>query len=336
MKFHFFSKGEKHIPSSRYRAYYLAEALIELGHEAVVTPVTDLSFGALPRYLNMFFSLPQSDVVYLQRPIYNKYFFVAFFIAWLFGRRFIFDFDDAVYKHTLFRTAFFTRYAALVTCGSEKIREWALKHNPKSFTLANSIPLSIYTMRANEPAGRPVIGWIGTKPHLVMTSAIPALHELVAHGRDFELKIIGTMGDRTIEKSLEGIPNVTIIDSLNWADPREAVREIQSFTIGIMPLGTDAWDQVRYFKALEYMACGVPTVASSATTVRSILEDSGAGLVASSTEEWVAHLLRLLDDPALRMRLGARGRAAIEQEYSNKAIAQKLVALVLEQYPGVK
>src|SRR3989344_972574 len=101
MKFHFFTKGDKSVPSSRYRAYYIAESLVKLGHDATVTPVSDYTHSAFFRYLRTLLGLSREDVLYLQRPVLNTHFVMAVIIARFFGRRFIFDFDDAVYEHSL-------------------------------------------------------------------------------------------------------------------------------------------------------------------------------------------------------------------------------------------
>jgi len=330
MKFYFFTKGDKNIPSSRYRAYYMAEVLNNLGHETVVTPATDNSVMGFLKYLSTLFKMESNDVLFLQRTIYNNYFIVALFVAHLFGRHFIFDIDDAVYEHSPFKTKLLTRYADFVTCGSEKIKEWTVKYNLSSHVLTNSIPLTIYTMREEEPKGIPTIGWIGTLPERFIKPAIPALEKLAERGVNFKLKIIGAMGNPEIKDLLKNVPNVTVIDSLNWADPTEAVREIKSFTIGIMPFTTSEWDQVKYFKALEYMACGVPTVATSGVAVRSIIEKYKCGFVVSDTEQWIEKLSLLLANQSLRSEMGRRGRSGIVDSYSVDLRVHELLALIMQ------
>ena len=330
MKFVFFTKGDKTVPSSRYRAYYVAEALIELGHEVTVIPTANYSLTASLHYLRTLLSLPAESVVYLQRPVLNRHFVLAAAAARLLGRHFIFDFDDAVYEHSLWQTRLLVSLADFVTCGSKRVQNWALKYNKKSFVLLNSIPLFVYAPRPIAKQEPPVIGWIGSLPHVFLKSAVPALKELARQKREFGVRIIGAMGNREVVELLDGVPNVTVVDSLNWADPTEAVKEISQFSIGIMPLSDSPWDQVKYFKALEYMACGVPVVASSGETVQEIIERSKAGLVASSTEEWVEHLSKLLDSPSLRDEMGRRGRATILAEYSLEVTTRRFLTLVDE------
>jgi glycosyltransferase involved in cell wall biosynthesis len=328
MKFHFFTKGDKKVPSSRYRAYYMAEALVDLGYEAIVTPADERSVRGLIRYMRLLYQVGLQDVLYLQRTVYNKYFIIPLLIARLSGRRFVMDIDDAVYEHSPRKTTWLVRQAEFVTCGSEKIQEWCLRHNKNSFVLTNSVPLSIYTMRPKEPSGVPVIGWIGSLPHVFLPPILAAIEEMGKKGIFFEFRIIGAMGDQKIRELVKDIPQVTIIDALNWEDPNEAVTEIKKFIIGVMPLTTASWDQMKYFKALEYMACGVPVVASPGQTVRALLKQAGCGLIASNTPEWVETLSLLLRDAELRIEEARKGRAAIEHYFSSEAAARSLLQYV--------
>lgn len=328
MKFYFFTKGDKNIPSSRYRAFYIAEVLNTSGYEAVVIPAIDHSIKGFFKYLKILLKIRSNDVIYLQRTIYNKYFLLALLIARISGRHFIFDIDDAVYEHSELKTRLLTKYADFVTCGSEKIKQWTDQYNKNSYILTNSIPLSVYTERLDEPDGIPVIGWIGTMPERFIIPAIPALEKLASCGINFNLKIIGAMGNPKIKNLLRNMPNVTVIDSLNWSDPSEAVTEIKTFTVGIMPLTSSEWDQVKYFKALEYMACNVPVVATAGSAVRKIIEEAGCGFVVSNTTEWVEKISLLINDKSLRVEMGTKGRLAIESSYSVNASVTELLSLV--------
>lgn len=330
MKLFFFTKGEKSVPSSRYRAYYIAEELNKLGYEATVIPVKDRSVVAFFKYLFFLWRIKSDDVLYLQRTIYNKFFLLAVLCARLFGRRFIFDIDDAVYEHSKLKTKLLTRYADFVTCGSEKIKKWTILHNKKCFVVENSIPLSVYTERKHEPNEPFVIGWIGTFPERLMKPVVPALEKLVANGVQFNFKVIGAMGNPEIKNLLKNIPNVTIIDSLDWSNPSEAVSEIKKFNIGIMPLTTSEWDQVRYFKVLEYMACGVPVVATSTVTISAIVEKAGCGFAVKDTDEWVKGISELISDKSLRKKMGDSGREYVVKTYSTTVRAKELLKLIAD------
>lgn len=326
MTFYFFTKGAKDVPSSRYRAYYIAEELDKLGHKTLVMPASKRYLKGFLTYLRILLKSKPEDVIYLQRTIYNKYFTIAIIVARLFGKRYIFDIDDAVYEHSRLKTKLFIKYADFVTCGSEQIRDWTLQHNERSYLLTNGIPIQIYTRRIEEPAGVPVIGWIGTFPEKYVQPIIPAFKKMIQEGKVFKIRIIGAMKNPEIRLLLNGMDNVEIIDSLDWSNPSEAVEEIKKFTIGIMPLTNSKWDQVKYFKVLEYMACGVPVVASPGKTAQAIIKEFNCGLVASNTEDWAEALTLLLEDADLRSEMGKAGRIATENSFTIKATAELLLS----------
>ena len=67
--------------------------------------------------------------------------------------------------------------------------------------------------------------------------------------------------------------------------------------IGVYPLADDEWSKGKCgFKAIEFMACGVPVVASAVGVNREIIEDGVNGFLAANPDQWVDKLLRLLSD----------------------------------------
>lgn len=331
MRFLFFSKGDKSEASSRYRAYYLAEALQELGHEASVALTTKRGIGATIHYLRALLSTRSEDIVVLQRTVYNKYFLVATLIAYVFGKRFIFDIDDAVYEHSPMKSTVLAHLARAVTCGSEHVLQWAQKHNHNTHLLLNGLPLSIYTMRESEPIEH-IIGWIGNGPahYENLEFFVPILASLIECGVAFRFKLVGALGDKRIYELFKKYPTipVTIVDSLNWSDPRQVVAEIHTFTVGVMPLTKTNWNQAKYFKALEYMACGIPVVASNTDTLKRIFSEGRRGTLACTHEEWLAALKKLIDNPILCAEEGVRARLYIEKKFSSNIMAKNIISIV--------
>src|SRR5258708_31393350 len=86
-----------------------------------------------------------------------------------------------------------------------------------------------------------------------------------------------------------------------------------------MPLPDDRWSRGKCgLKALQYMALGAPTICSPVGVNTEIIRDGDNGLLASTEDEWVDGLAHLLDDAALRDRMGRSGRSTVEQKYSAK------------------
>ena len=99
--------------------------------------------------------------------------------------------------------------------------------------------------------------------------------------------------------------------------------------MGIMPLPRTEWVRGKCaLKALQYMACGVPCVATPFGAVRDIIEDGVNGLFAETPEEWRDAIERLRDAP-YRRQLGAAARRTVEDRYSLTAAAPKLRDLLV-------
>lgn len=69
-------------------------------------------------------------------------------------------------------------------------------------------------------------------------------------------------------------------------------------------------------KAIQYMALGIPTVATAIGTNFRVIEDGVSGFLVRSEQEWEARLGELICDTALRARLGRNARSRVEKLYS--------------------
>ena len=80
---------------------------------------------------------------------------------------------------------------------------------------------------------------------------------------------------------------------------------------------------------LEAASCGRPLVAADAPGSCEIARDGESGLLVPPRDPaaLAAAILRLAEDPALRARLGAGGRALAEREFSEERIAAETLAL---------
>ena len=87
-----------------------------------------------------------------------------------------------------------------------------------------------------------------------------------------------------------------------------------------MPLADDEWSQHKCaLKIVQYMAIGIPAVASPVGANQEIIREWNNGVLADSPEQWVSSLTSLIDDEPMRRRLGLAGRQTVEQQYSVQA-----------------
>jgi glycosyltransferase involved in cell wall biosynthesis len=173
-------------------------------------------------------------------------------------------------------------------------------------------------------SGPLTIGWTGTfstKPFLDLLSDV---FQKLARRIPYKLKVIGNF-----DYELEGVA----LEVVRWTKERE-VEDLQTFDIGVYPLPIDDWVLGKSgLKAIQYMAFGLPIVATEVGTTPLLITHEVNGLLVKTEGEWLAALERLLRDPLLRSRLGAAARESAVAHYSTKAIAG-LYRRVLESVIG--
>jgi glycosyltransferase involved in cell wall biosynthesis len=99
--------------------------------------------------------------------------------------------------------------------------------------------------------------------------------------------------------------------------------------IGVMPLPDQPWARGKSgYKLIQYMACGLPVVASPVGVNRAIVEPGVNGFLARNPAEWLASLRTLIEQPELRSRMGIAGRRRVLDEYSLGAQAPRFAQLL--------
>jgi hypothetical protein len=251
------------------------------------------------------------DVVLLNRDLLGGR---ASFEDELFRRnpRVVFDFDDAIYLgDKAAHVAGVCARAAWVTAGNESLAAFARQHTDRVTVLPTVIDCDAYLVRQDhERAGRRVrVGWLGSDRSIDET-LVPHL-ALLARLRDelgFELVVVS--------KPKPALPaGLGSWQFVEWS-PVVETRIAELFDVGIMPLVDDPYQRGKCgCKLLQYMAAGLPAVASP-VGINAHLLDDGRGMLASGEEQWRAALATLVEDARLRRSLGEAGRAFVETEYS--------------------
>jgi glycosyltransferase involved in cell wall biosynthesis len=104
---------------------------------------------------------------------------------------------------------------------------------------------------------------------------------------------------------------------------------IGQMDIGLMPLPDNDWTRMKGgYKLLQYMAAGIPCVASPVGINQSIIKPGENGFLASNDEEWYLVLERLITDPELRIKLGVNGRKDAVELYSREVCFEKLLTMI--------
>ena len=265
------------------------------------------------------------DVVFISR---EAMLFGPPVIEWLLGRvvrcPIVFDFDDAIFvsyvSPTYGRIATWLKYpaktarilemSAQVIAGNSYLADFARKYNQQVTIVPTVVDTERFWNTPPEPRvdERPVVGWIGTHSTAQYLDLIlPALQK-VAEKHDFVFRVIGA--GREIKAA-----GVTI-DNREWKLEAE-IRDFRSLDIGVYPIRDDAWARGKCaFKAIQYMAAGVPCVCSSVGMASEVVNHGVNGFLANSIEEWEERLDLLLNDERLRGRFSLNGRETVAKSYS--------------------
>jgi glycosyltransferase involved in cell wall biosynthesis len=253
---------------------------------------------------------------------------------------FIVDFDDAVFHRydahssSLVRLILghkidaVMRAAKLVVAGNNYIASRARKAGAKRVEILPSVvdmKRFSYTAspgNATQSNDNPLrIGWVGSPVTTPYLSLIQKPLETVARQGNVQIVLIGI-------GSLDPLPGLPK-EKIEWNEELEP-KLLESLDIGVMPLPDNPFERGKCgYKLVQYMAAGLPVVASPVGANTQIVKHATTGFLASTAQEWVEALQRLRDHPEMRARFGLAGRRRAEQFYSLEITAPKLTDLLL-------
>lgn len=249
---------------------------------------------------------------------------------------YVLDYDDAVFhcydehrspviramladKHPLLMKG-----AALVMVGNPYLAEFAQRAGARHVEIIPTvIDLARYPLEECErpkTQALPCVGWIGQRSTASFLAPYASLFERLSGEGGARFSAIG------IDAQNLGLP----MDSIPWFEQTE-VASIASFDIGIMPLMDESFERGKCgYKLIQYMACGLPVVASPVGVNKDIVEHGINGFLAETPEQWEQALRTLLVDPGLRQRMGQAGRRKIEQQYSIQVTGPRVAQLLVQ------
>ena len=245
-------------------------------------------------------------------------------IAKIWRKKIIYDFDDAIWlpntsaQNALVakikfhqKTALICKWAYKVSVGNEYLGDYARQFNDKVVYNPTTIDTTnLHNQTKAQTNDKLVIGWTGSHSTLPYLDFLEPILQELEQTYSFEFQVIANQAPQLNLQSLVFKP---------WKKSTE-IQDLLDFNIGVMPLSDDQWAKGKCgFKALQYMALGIPPLVSPVGVNTRIVQNGENGFVCNTPEEWHQALLSLMQSADLREKLGKKARKTVEDHYSVKS-----------------
>ncbi|HEX7845512.1 MAG TPA: glycosyltransferase [Chitinophagaceae bacterium] len=278
--------------------------------------------GYLKRFGDLFRLIPY-NYVYIHRevaPVGPPVF--EWIIAKILRKKIVYDFDDAIWVPTMsehnkkfrFTRSFskigkICKWSYVVTVGNKFLADYASQFSKKNVQVIPTVVNTETTHGQLQEQGisKPAIGWTGSFTTLVYLNKVLPVLQRLQNKIDFTFYVIADQDPALPLKNYQFI---------KWKRDTET-EDLLRFHIGLMPLTDDVISRGKCgFKAIQYMALGIPPVVSPVGVNTEIVQDGVNGYICEGENEWEERLEKLLTDENLRKNIGIAARRKIEQQYS--------------------
>ncbi|CAN5621873.1 glycosyltransferase family 4 protein [soil metagenome] len=181
-----------------------------------------------------------------------------------------------------------------------------------------------YAERAN------VITYVGALTEVRGIREMMHAVDIVPATLDAELRLAGPFHPASLADSVCSFQGNAHTRFLGYLDRLQVAEELSRAKIGIVTLHpTPKYLESYPTKLFEYMAVGLPVIASDFPGWRHIVQSAGCGLLVDPLDPQAIStaITWLLGNPSEAEKMGMRGRAAVETRYSWEQEAPRLLAL---------
>lgn len=332
-------------PSQRFRFEQYFDLLQAMGFTIEVRPFMSLStwniiyqpgkvipkvIGVLSGFIKRLTTLsiiPRFDFIFIHReatPIGPPWF--EWITAKIFRKKIIYDFDDAIWLTSTSaenliaaKLRWFTkvnaicRWSKAVSCGNHYLASYAKQFNKRVVLNPTTIDIrNLHNPNLFPPLPKSeslVIGWTGTH------STLQYLDQIVPVIRSLEKKFPNRF-EFIVIANKKPTYSLASLRYVKWSKETE-IMDLLKFDIGLMPLTDDEWAKGKCgFKALQYMALGIPVIASPVGVNSNIIAHGVNGFLCDSAYQWEDTIEKLVEDDNLRKSIGQKGREQVINHYS--------------------
>ncbi|MCX7861608.1 MAG: glycosyltransferase family 4 protein [Bacteroidales bacterium] len=294
-------------------------------------------YGYCKRIIDLF-RLPFYDIVYIHLWVTP---FGPPVFEWLYRKmatKIVYDIDDMIFlghvsdankkvkhlKGTQKMISLMKSANHVITC-TPALDNFVKKYNSFTTDISSTINTEVYKEKQSYELSSPIIiGWSGshsTSSYLKILE--PVFNNLLEKQLNFKVLVIG---DKNFSFENANIP----LEAKEW-NLTDEVKELSRFDIGVYPLPDEPWVYGKSgLKALQYMAIGIPTIATAIGANFRIIEHGVNGFLIKDNNigDWVNTILHLCSDIQLRKTIGKNARIKVIQEFSVQSNAAKYLTVL--------
>lgn len=253
----------------------------------------------------------------------------------LLNKRMIYDIDDMVFlghvsdanklilrlKGKSKMIYFMKKARHVITC-TPKLDEFVRQFNKHTTDISSTIDTDVYLPKKHYlNKNEIVLGWSGSHSTSKYLHLLDNVLKEISSAKNIKVRVIGDAGFE-----IDGVE----VEAIEWNRDTE-VKDLSQIDIGLYPLPNEDWVYGKSgLKALQYMALGIPTVASDIGANKRVIQNGKDGFLVNSEKEWVERILELIENVDLRSEIGENARLKVESKFSIKA-NQKIYLKILNQ-----
>jgi glycosyltransferase involved in cell wall biosynthesis len=255
-------------------------------------------------------------------------------IAKILRKKIVYDFDDALWLTDLNanehlkiwlknpgKTANIIKWSWRVSAGNQYLCDYARRYNKDVILNPTTIDTEhLHNQLKNQETIPVVVGWTGSHSTLKYLEPLVPVIAKLEQELAFEFLVICNKKPQWPLRSLRFLP---------WKKETER-EDLLKMHFGLMPLPDDEWAKGKCgFKALQYMALGMPALVSPVGVNTEIVLHGEDGFVCTTTEDWELYIRMLIQNTRLRHRMGDKARYKIEQQFSVRSNEQNFLSLFI-------
>lgn len=209
----------------------------------------------------------------------------------------------------------------VITC-TPKLDEFVRQYNQKTTDISSTIDTETYKAKTNYNFSEPItLGWSGSHSTSKYLHLIQEPLKQLSQKFPIRLQVIGDLNF-----TMEGIE----VNAMAWKRETE-VQDLGKIDIGLYPLPNEDWVLGKSgLKALQYMALGIPTIATNIGANSRIIRDGENGFLVENLKDWEEKVKLIIEDKALRKSMGEAARETVQEKFSIHANKKTYLTILKE------